>query len=583
MPESLTQAAPAHDSPSTPDDLVSRRRWAILGVLCLSVFLAVVDNTIVNVALPRMSGQLHASNSQLQWIVDAYSLAFAGLLLIGGSLGDRFGRKGALSLGIIAFAGFSVLAGLSGSVHMLIGARALMGLAAAFVFPATLAILTNTFRDPKERATAIGIWTGVVGLAVALGPLTGGALLQHYWWGSIFFVNVPVAAVAVGLGAWLVPNSKDPAAPRLDLLGFLLSAVGIATIVYTTIEAPGRGWSNRLTVGGYVFGLVVLAVFALWERRTDQPMLDVTLFENIHFSAASFSITVSFFALFGFIFLITQYFQLVRGYDTLSAGVHTLPFAIATGAVAPMAPALAHRLGTKIVVPLGLLLMGAGFAVAATLTPTTAFIGPVIISMVLIASGLGLVAAPSTEAILAVLPPAKAGVGSAVNDVTRELGGAFGVAVVGAVFSSVYGPKLAGRLGRIGGLHLPAPALAASASINRGRPPGGGPGAGAVPRPDRPRRPVVVRRRHGPWLAGVCRRRGVGCDLCLPRSAPAAARCPRRGRRACPRRRRRRRVESARAGRSRPRRHVIEGCVARSTSRSVDTHRRPGICLILVG
>jgi EmrB/QacA subfamily drug resistance transporter len=464
MPDLLTEDAPSGDDAAGADDAVSRRRWAILGVLCLSVFLAVVDNTIVNVALPRMSEQLHASNSQLQWIVDAYSLAFAGLLLIGGSLGDRYGRKGALSLGIVAFAGFSVLAGLSSSVHGLIVARALMGMAAAFIFPATLAILTNTFRDPKERATAIGIWTGVVGLAVALGPLTGGALLQHFWWGSIFFVNLPVAAIAVGLGAWLIPNSKDPSAPRLDLLGFLLSGVGIATIVYTTIEAPGRGWSNRLTVGGYGFALVVLAAFAVWERHTDQPMLDVTLFANIHFSAASFSITVSFFALFGFIFMITQYFQLVRGYDTLSAGVHTLPFAIATGAVAPLAPALAHRIGTKIVVPLGLVLMGAGFAVASTLQPTTAFMGPVLISMVLIAAGLGMVAAPSTEAILAVLPPAKAGVGSAVNDVTRELGGAFGVAVVGAVFSSVYGPRLVERLGRLAasGVHLPPPALAAA-------------------------------------------------------------------------------------------------------------------------
>ena len=461
MPEMTTIPVPTGGDGATTDDPGSRRQWAVLGVLCLSVFLAVVDNTIVNVALPRMSEQLHASNSQLQWIVDAYSLAFAGVLLIGGSLGDRFGRKGALSLGIVAFAGFSVFAGLSGSVHTLIAARALMGLSAAFIFPATLAILTNTFRDPKERATAIGIWTGVVGLAVALGPLTGGLLLQHFWWGSIFFVNIPVAAVAIGLGAWIIPNSKDPAAPRLDFLGFLLSGVGIATIIYTTIEAPGRGWSNRLTVGGYVVGLLVLAVFALWELRTEQPMLDVSLFSNIHFSAASFSITVSFFALFGFIFLITQYFQLVRGYDTLAAGVHTLPFAIATGAVAPMGPTLAHRFGTKIVVPLGLVLMGAGFWVASTLTPTTAFMGPVLISMVLIASGLGLVAAPSTEAILAVLPPAKAGVGSAVNDVTRELGGAFGVAVVGAVFSSVYGPKLAQRLS---GVHLPGSALAAARS-----------------------------------------------------------------------------------------------------------------------
>ena len=383
--------APVSDRHSA--DTVYRRRWAILGVLSLSVFLAVVDNTIVNVALPRMSEELKASTSQLQWIVDAYSLVFAGLLLVGGSLGDRYGRKGALQFGVGAFAGFSLFAALSGSTHVLIAARALMGLAAAFIFPATLAILTNTFTDAKERAAAIGVWTGVVGLAVALGPLSGGALLQHFWWGSIFFVNLPVAAVAMALGAWLIPKTKDPAAPTLDLLGFVLSIVGIVAVVYTTIEAPGRGWTNPATVGGYVGGAAVLALFALWERRTSQPMLDVDLFRNIRFSAASFSITVSFFALFGYIFLITQYFQLVRGYDTLSAGVHTM------------------------------------------------------------------VAAPSTDAILAVLPPAKAGVGSAVNDVTRELGGAFGVAVVGAVFSSVYGPHLIGRLAGIG---LPGPALAAA-------------------------------------------------------------------------------------------------------------------------
>ncbi|HEX3623239.1 MAG TPA: MFS transporter [Acidimicrobiales bacterium] len=440
-------------------DVVFRRRWAILGVLSLSVFLAVVDNTIVNVALPTMSEKLHASTSQLQWIVDAYSLVFAGLLLVGGSLGDRYGRKGALQLGVGAFAVFSVFAGLSGSVHVLIVARALMGLAAAFIFPATLAILTNTFTIAKERAAAIGVWTGVVGLAVALGPLSGGALLQRFWWGSIFFVNIPVAAIALALGMWLIPTTRDPAAPRLDFLGFALSIVGIVTVVYTTIEAPGRGWSNPATVGGYAVGVGVLAFFAIWERRVAQPMLDVTLFRNIRFSAASFSITVSFFALFGFIFLITQYFQLVRGYDTLSAGVHTLPFALATGAVAPAAPALASRLGTKIVVPAGLLLMAVGFFVASTLGVDTPYFGPVLVSMVLIAVGLGLVAAPSTDAILAVLPPAKAGVGSAVNDVTRELGGAFGVAVVGAVFSSVYGPQLVQRLS---GLGLPAPALAAA-------------------------------------------------------------------------------------------------------------------------
>ena len=440
-------------------DAVHRRRWGILAVLCVSVFLAVVDNTIVNVALPTISRELHATTSELQWIVDAYSLVFAALLLVGGSLGDRYGRKGALQVGLAAFAGFSTLAGLSGSIGMLIVARCLMGAAAALIFPATLAILSNVFTDAKERAAAIGVWTGITGLAVALGPLTGGLLLQHYSWGSVFFVSVPIAALALALGAWLVPTSRDPAAPRLDLVGFVLSIAGVAVVIYTTIEAPAHGWLGPATLVGYGAGLTLLAIFAAWELRIAEPMLDVTLFRNIRFSAASFSITVAFFGLFGFIFLITQYFQLVHGYSPLSAGVHTLPFALGVGAAAPVAPILARRLGTKIIVPAGLMLMGAGFFIASTVGSDTPFFGPVIISMLLMAIGLGLATAPSTDAILAVLSPGKAGVGSAVNDVTRELGGTFGVAVVGAVFASVYGPHLTLLLH---GLGLPAPALAAA-------------------------------------------------------------------------------------------------------------------------
>lgn len=446
-------------APPEDAEMAHRRRWAILAVLCLSVFLAVVDNTIVNVALPSISKQLDATTSDLQWIVDAYSLVFAALLLVGGSLADRFGRKGTLQVGLVAFAGFSAFAGLSGSTELLIVARCLMGLAAALIFPTTLAILSNIFTDAKERAVAIGAWTGVVGLAVALGPLSGGLLLQHFSWGSVFFVSVPVAALALALGAWLVPTSRDPAAPRLDLVGFVLSIAGVAAVVYTTIEAPDRGWLDPVTLAGYGAGFTLLVAFAVWERRVAEPMLDITLFQNIWFSAASFSITVAFFGLFGFIFLITQYFQLVRGYGPLSAGVHTLPFALATVAASPPAPILARRLGTKVVVPAGLILMGAGFFVASTLGIDTPFFGPVLGSMVLMATGLGLVASPCTDAILAVLPPAKAGVGSAVNDVTRELGGTFGVAVVGAVFSSVYGPHVALRLD---GLGLSKPALAAA-------------------------------------------------------------------------------------------------------------------------
>ena len=440
-------------------DRVHARRWAILAVLCLSVFLALIDNTIVNVALPSISRQLHAATSDLQWIVDAYSLVFASLLLVGGSLGDRYGRKGALQTGLAGFAGFSAFAGLSGSTHVLIVARCLMGLAAALIFPATLAILTNTFTDARERAAAVGVWTGITGLGVALGPITGGLLLEHFSWSSVFFATIPVAVLALALGAWLVPTSRDPAAPRLDLAGFALSVAGVGAVVYTTIEAPARGWLAPVTLAGYGAGIALLAAFAAWERRVGEPMLDITLFRDIRFSAASFSIAAAFFGLFGFIFLITQYFQLVHGYSPLSAGIRTLPFALGVGAAAPAAPVIASRLGTKIVVPAGLMLMAAGFFVASTLGGGSAYFGPVIGSMVLMAVGLGLVTAPSTGAILAVLPLGKAGVGSAVNDVTRELGGTFGVAVVGAVFSSVYGPRLAQLLHGTG---LPAPALAAA-------------------------------------------------------------------------------------------------------------------------
>jgi EmrB/QacA subfamily drug resistance transporter len=459
--------SPAHGTsvdgsrgPAEHPDVVQRRRWMILAVLCLSAFLAVVDNTIVNVALPTISKRLHASTSELQWIVDGYSLVFASLLLAGGSLGDRHGRKGALQFGLVAFAGFSAMAGLSSSIGVLVVARSLMGMAAAMIYPATLAILSNTFTDARERTAAVGVWAGVSGLAVALGPVTGGALLEHFSWGSVFFVSIPIAALALGLGAWLIPTSRDPSAPRLDVVGTGLSIVGVGALVYTTIEAPHHGWLSAFTLTGYGAALAALTAFVVWERRTAEPMLDISLFGDVRFSAASCSITVAFFALFGFIFLITQYFQLIRGYTPLSAGLHTLPFAFGVGAAAPLSPIVVRRFGTKLVVPSGLLLMAAGFVIASTIDGRTAYFGRVMVSMVLMAVGLALTSTPSTDAILAVLPPAKAGVGSAVNDVTRELGGTFGVAVVGAVFSSIYGPDLTRLLHRV----LPTHALAIATS-----------------------------------------------------------------------------------------------------------------------
>jgi EmrB/QacA subfamily drug resistance transporter len=441
------------------ESLTQRRRWAILAVLSLSVFLVVVDNTIVNVALPTLSRELDASTSQLQWIVDSYSLVFAGLLLAFGSLGDRLGRKGALQLGLGLFAITSVLAAFSGSAAQLIAARAAMGIGAALVFPATLAILTNVFTDPTERAKAIGIWSAVAGLAVALGPVSGGFLLEHFWWGSVFLVNVPIVAVTLIAGRRLLPTSRDPHAGRLDPVGLLSSVVAIALLVYTVIEAPKAGWLSAPTVLGFALAFSALAAFVIWERRRPDAMLDVRIFSNPRFTAASVAVAVAFFALFGFIFLITQYFQVVRGYSTLSAGVHTLPFAVGAAVTAPIAARLALRFGPKVVVSTGLTSMALGFLWASTFDAGTAFWGPVVGSMMLLSVGLTLTTAPATESIMGSLPKEKAGVGSAVNDTTRELGGTLGVAVIGSAFSSVYGPRVTDLLSGTG---VPASAVAAA-------------------------------------------------------------------------------------------------------------------------
>jgi EmrB/QacA subfamily drug resistance transporter len=445
----------------TPTGTGDPRRWLILPVLCLSLFLVVVDNTIVNVALPTLSRELSASTSQLQWIVDAYSLVFAGLLLAFGSFGDRYGRKGALQIGLVVFAGTSVAAALTTSAPQLIAARAAMGVGAALVFPATLAILTNVFTDPVERAKAIGVWSAVSGLAVALGPLTGGWLLEHFAWGSIFLVNVPVVLVALVAGHRLVPSTRDPDAGRLDPNGLVLSIAAILLLVYTVIEAPKHGWGDPLTVAGFVGAGVLVVVFVAWELRREHPMLDVRVFRNARFSAASGAVACAFFGLFGFIFLMTQYFQVVRGYSTLSAGLHTLPFAVASAVAAPLAARLALRIGTKVVVTAGLTLMTVGFVWVSTLEPDSPYWSTVAIQAAIIGAGLTLTLAPSTEAILGSLPREKAGVGSAVNDTTRELGGTIGVAVVGSVFASLYGPEI---LRRLSGLPVPAQAVEAARS-----------------------------------------------------------------------------------------------------------------------
>ncbi len=434
----------------SPTAGTDRRRWWILAVLCLSVLLVVVDNTIVNVALPTISRRLSASTQDLQWVVDAYTLVFAGLLLVGGNLGDRLGRRRMLQAGLVLFALTSVGAALSRSTGELIAGRAAMGVAAALIYPATLALLSSTFTVARERATAIGIWSGVSGLAVAIGPVTGGLLLRHFAWSSVFYVNVPIVIIALAAGWRLLPESRDPGAGRFDPLGAVASMAGIGLLVWTIIEAPRHGWGSVTTIAGFAGSLLILGLFAVSQLRRPDPMLDVRLFRNPRFTAASAAIALAFFGLFGFIFLITQYFQIVRGYDPLRAGVATLPFALVTGAFSPVAIVLMKRAGTKVIVTAGLLLMSAGFVVASGTQVDSAYWGRVIVSMTLMAAGLALTASPATEAIMGALPRNKAGAGSAVNDTTREVGGTLGVAIVGSVMSSAYGSHVAHALARLG-------------------------------------------------------------------------------------------------------------------------------------
>jgi EmrB/QacA subfamily drug resistance transporter len=319
----------------------------------------------------------------------------------------------------------------------LIAARAAMGVGAAVIFPTTLSLITNIFSDPVKRAKAIGLWAAMVGVGVAAGPISGGWLLEHFSWGSVFMVNVPVAAVAIIGGVLFVPTSRDPAAPPVDVPGLVLSSIGITALVYTVIEAPNWGWLSAHTAAGFATAVGVLAVFALWERRTPHPMLDVTVFFNRRFSGGSLAVTAGFLTLFGFIFVITQYFQFIKGYSAFETGVRLLPVAISIAVASIVGPRIVERIGTTTVVAGGLATFAAGLAWASTADAATPYL-EIALQMVLLGGGLGLTTAPATEAIMGSLSADKAGVGSAVNDTTRQMGGALGVAIIGSIVASAY-------------------------------------------------------------------------------------------------------------------------------------------------
>ena len=438
-------------------DATYERRWATLGVLCLSLVMVILGNTVLNVALPTLVRELDATSTQLQWMVDSYALVFAGLLLTAGALGDRFGRKGALQIGLVIFGLASLASVFATEADHLIATRAVMGVGAALVMPATLSILTNVF-PPQERAKAIAIWAGLAGSGAAIGPIAGGWLLEHYEWGSVFILNIPIVVVAVVAGRFLVPRSSDPDSPPLDPRGAVLSIVGLGALLYAIIEAPSHGWTDVRTLLGFALAVVVLAVFGWWERRAEHPMLDLGLFRDRRFTAASTAITLTFFAMFGTFFLLTQHLQLVLGYSAFQAGLRTLPMALTMMATAPNSARIVERFGARRVIVAGLLLVTAGLASLSLLEPSTPY-PQLAVSLVVLALGMGLTMPPSTTLIMTSLPLGKAGVGSAVNDTTRELGGALGVAILGSLLASSYTSGLSSAI-----QGAPAPAAEAARS-----------------------------------------------------------------------------------------------------------------------
>ncbi len=422
-------------------------RWRILGVLVLALLVTSIDHTIINVAMPRLVGDLGASSAQLQWIVASYTIVFAGLLLTAGSLGDRFGRRHALLAGLATFLAGSVVAATAGSSTALIVGRCVMGVGGALIMPTTLSILVNVFGDPRERAKAIAAWTAASGAGIALGPIVGGALMRSFSWSSVFWINVPLLVAAFVGALHLVPDSRDPHATRLDPVGAVLSIAAISSLVYAIIQAPERGWTSASSLVNFAAGTAVAIAFVAWEIRRDDPMLDIALFRSRGFSAGSIALALLFFAMAGTVFLQAQYLQFILDYTPLAAGFALVPAAIGmllgTGAGAHLSAS--H--GGRIAVTAGTVIAAVGVAVQAGFVDGSSYL-PTGVGLLLFGLGAGIAMPAATEMIMATLPPARAGVGSAVNDTVREFGGALGVAVIGSIAATSYASSMHHELGR---------------------------------------------------------------------------------------------------------------------------------------
>lgn len=413
-------------------------RGRILAISCLSLVLVVLAVSSLNVAIPTLVQDLQPTSSELLWIVDSYALVFAGTLLLAGAVGDRWGRKGALLSGLTVFGLGAVASSFATSPEMLIATRAVMGLGAAFVMPATLSIITSVY-PPAERQKAIAVWAGFAGAGGALGPILSGLVLQLRPgdWEAVFLINVPFVLgtmVAVALG---VPTSRDSRLARIDWVGAILSVVGLGSLLMGIIQGPESGWGSPIVVGSFVLSAVTTVVFVFWELRIDDPMLDPRFFRIRAFSTGAGVITAFFFGMFGMFFILTQYLQFVRGYSPLLAGVATLPGAVTMVIVAPRSAALSVRFGARNVVAVGGVFSAVGFATFAMLEQTSPYL-MIAAGLILLFAGVALGTAPATAAIVTSLPLDKAGVASAMNDATREVGGALGIAIMGTVLTSRY-------------------------------------------------------------------------------------------------------------------------------------------------
>jgi len=430
----------------TPDDAgrrhsLVRRPGLALAALCLAALILSLDITIVNVALPDLVRQIGATATDLQWVVDAYNLVFAALVLVAGSLSDRMGRKGMLLAGLGVFGAASLLGSSAHSAGELIGARAVMGLGAAMMFPSTLSLITSLFTERRERARGIGLWGASAGVGIAVGPIVGGWLLEQFWWGSIFVFMAPAAAVVMAGVATAVPTSRDPGTPPTDWRGLTLSAAGMGLLVFGVIQAPDWGWGSAAAIAAMAGGGGVLAGLIATERASAHPMIDIRLFRNPRFTAASGAVAIALFALLGFIFVMTQYFQVVKAFSPLNAGVRLLPAAVAVALASVAGTRLALRIGNKLVVSSGLALFGVALLWTARDVQATSF-AVIGLQEVVLGAGLGLTQAPAAESILGAVPAEQSGVASAVNAATRLFGGTLGVAVIGSISASLYASRL---------------------------------------------------------------------------------------------------------------------------------------------